>query len=195
MSADRGAPARRPWRLSLMIILTALTAACSGAAQGAGGAGFVSGNGATGVIPAAERTGAPEVEGTTLDGEQIALRDLRGPVVINFWASWCGPCVKEAPALRNVAAAYKGRVSFIGVNVKDETAAAQNFEQDFKVPYPSWEDPAAAIAASFGGIGPSALPSTLVLDAEYRVAVRLFGSVDEPQLSSHLDTVLDQARD
>ena len=156
---------RRHLLMVCVVVFALLSAGCSGTAQGTAGAGFVAGDGATGVIPAAERAAAPEVDGVTLDGERIVLEELPAPVVINFWASWCGPCAKEAPALRNVARAYDGRVSFIGVNVKDESAAARRFERDFDVPYPSWEDQAASIAASFGGIGPAALPSTIVLDA------------------------------
>ena len=178
-------------RLSLLVVIVLLAAGCSGAAQGAPG-DFVAGDGTAATIPVAERQPAPAVEGTTLDGKALALADMPGPVVVNFWASWCGPCAKEAPALRNVAKAYEGRVSFVGVNVKDQPAAALSFERDFDVQYPSWEDEAAAIAASFGGIGPAALPSTIVLDAEHRVAARLFGAIDEPQLSRELDRVLDE---
>ena len=170
-----------------------LLAGCSGA-RGEPGGGFVAGDGSSAAIPAAERDAAPAVEGTTLQGEPLALADLEGPVVVNFWASWCGPCVKEAPALRNVARAYEGRVTFVGVNVKDQPAAARAFERNFRIPYPSWEDEAAAIAASFGGIGPAALPSTIVLDAQHRVAARLFGAVDEARLSAQLDLVLSEGR-
>lgn len=177
-------------RLPLVVVFALIASACSGAAQGAPTAGFVAGDGSQSVIPAAERELAPVVEGETLAGEPLALADLRGPVVVNFWASWCGPCAKEAPALRNVATAYDGRVEFVGVNVKDQPAAARTFEESFKVQYPSWYDETASIAASFGGIGPAALPSTIVLDAQHRVAVRLFGAIDEPTLAGHLDRVL-----
>ena len=174
-----------------LVALALLAAACSGTAQGASGGGFIAGNGDAVAIEADERKPAPAVVGTTLDGEPLALADLKGPVVVNFWASWCGPCATEAPALQNVADAYEGQVSFVGVNVKDQLAAARNFETDYGVEYPSWEDQAASIAASFGGIGPAALPSTIVLDAEHRVAARLFGAVDEAKLSDHIDQVLD----
>jgi thiol-disulfide isomerase/thioredoxin len=178
-------------RLCSLVVIALLVAGCSGAAQGTPG-DFIAGDGSSATIPVDDRQPAPVVEGTTLDGDKLDLADLPGPVVVNFWASWCGPCAKEAPALGNVAKAYDGRVAFVGVNVKDRPAAALNFERDFDVEYPSWEDEAAAIAASFGGIGPAALPSTIVLDAEHRVAARLFGAVDEPQLSRELDRVLDE---
>ena len=178
--------------LVLVAALAMLITACSGAAQGAAGAGFVAGDGSTATIPIGEREPAPAVDGTTLDGERLALADLDGPVVVNFWASWCGPCAKEAPALQNVADAYDRRVSFVGVNVKDQPTAALNFERDFGVEFPSWEDEAASIAASFGGIGPAALPTTIVLDAEHRVAARMFGAINEPQLAKQLDIVLDE---
>jgi thiol-disulfide isomerase/thioredoxin len=176
----------------LAAVLAVLATACSGTSQAAPDQGFILGDGSATVVPVADREAAPAVEGVTLDGEQLALADMDGPVVVNFWASWCGPCDKEAPALRRVALAYDGRVRFVGVNLKDQTVAANNFEQTHEIPYPSWDDEAASIAAAFGGIGPAALPSTIVLDAEHRVAVRLFGAVDEPRLSAHLDAVLDE---
>ena len=178
-------------RLLILVVLAVLASACSGDAAARSDVGFVAGDGTSAVVPVAEREPAPEVSGTTLDGKTLALEDMPGPVVVNFWASWCGPCAKEAPALQNVADAYAGKVDFVGVNVKDQVAAARNFEVDFGVQYPSWEDEAASIAASFGGIGPAALPSTIVLDAEHRVAARLFGAVDEARLSDYLDRILD----
>lgn len=179
-------------RLLAAAALAVLALACSGAAQGVATGGYVAGDGSVAAIPVTQREPAPDVSAVTLEGEELALASLPGPVVVNFWASWCGPCAKEAPALQAVAEAYDGRVSFVGVNVKDQPAAARNFEQDFGVQYPSWFDEAASIAAGFGGIGPAALPSTIILDDEHRVAVRLFGAVDEVLLSSHLDEVLSE---
>ncbi|MBA2528923.1 MAG: TlpA family protein disulfide reductase [Euzebyales bacterium] len=183
-------------RVAVAALLLALSLAGCTARQAdeQGGQGYIAGDGRADIVAPEQREPAPAVDGVTLDGKRLALADLDGPVVVNFWASWCGPCAKEAPALQNVADAYAEKgVTVVGVNVKDQPAAARNFERDFGVRYDSWYDEAAAIAASFGGIGPAALPSTIVLDADHRVAVRLFGQVDEPRLSVYLDQVLREA--
>jgi thiol-disulfide isomerase/thioredoxin len=181
---------------AVSVLLTAalalLLAACfAGSAQDAGDTRSIHGGGRT-TTRAEEREAAPQVVATTLGGDEVALADFSGDVVlVNFWASWCGPCAQEAPHLVAIADEYADRgVSVMGVNVKDRPANARTFERDFGKPYPSWYDEAGTIAASFGGIGPAALPSTLVLDAEHRVAVRLFGAVSAAQLSIHLDRLL-----
>jgi thiol-disulfide isomerase/thioredoxin len=141
-----------------------------------------------------DRPPAPDLVAETLDGEELALRTLSGPVVVNFWASWCGPCVTEAPELRNVALGYADRgVSVVGVNVRDTAVNARRFEADLDIPFPSWLDPSSEIAAAFGGIGPAGLPSTLLLDEEHRVAVRLFGAVTYTQLRGYLEPLLAEA--
>jgi thiol-disulfide isomerase/thioredoxin len=191
-----GAMGRRSVIALFTVLALPLAACASGSAQEAGDTRFIAGAGAA-VIPVEERRPAPQVTGTTLDGDEVALADLAGDVVlVNFWASWCGPCAQEAPHLVAIANEYADRgVSLLGVNVKDRPANARTFERDFAKPYPSWHDEAGSIAASFGGIGPAALPSTLLLDAEHRVAVRLFGAVSAAQLSLHLDGLLGEDDD
>jgi thiol-disulfide isomerase/thioredoxin len=166
--------------LLILFVCALLAAACTGGESRAGE-----------LLPSEDRPSAPPVTATTLDGEVLDLADLEGPVVVNFWASWCGPCVAEAPELRNVADGYDAAgVSVVGVNVRDSEVNARRFEADLGIPFPSWSDPSSEIAASFGGIGPAALPSTLVLDADHRVAARLFGAVTFSQLRTYLDPVL-----
>lgn len=179
-------------RLLAVASLAVLLAACSSGSAAEQNARFIAAEGAT-VFARSERQPAPSVEAETLDGQMLDLDELVGPVVVNFWASWCGPCAREAPELQAVSEAYAGRVHLVGVNVKDQRANARAFERDFGIDYPSWYDPAATVAASFGGIGPAALPSTIVLDAEHRVAVRLFGAVTRAQLSGYLDPLLAEA--
>lgn len=142
------------------------------------------------VFDAAQRVPAPEIVGETIDGETLALADHDGPVVVNFWASWCGPCRDEAPHLNAVAQAYADQgVSVLGVNAKDDLANAQAFSSG-NLRFASWFDPDQAIASGFGDASPVGLPSTLILDADHRVAVRFFGSVTGATLGPALEQVL-----
>lgn len=89
-----------------------------------------------------------------------ALRDY--PVVVNVWASWCGPCRFEFPHLQRAAAEYGKRVAFLGVDKQDSDAAASTFLREEPVPYPSYTDPDEAIAESIGAdLG---LPDTAFYD-------------------------------
>lgn len=183
--------------MRLLLCILSLTLLATGCATGnatESEGDFVAGDGSVRTFSPAEREPAPAVTGTTLDGEALDLADLEGIVVVNFWASWCGPCATETPHLVAIANEYSDRgVSVLGVNVKDQPANARSFEREFSVPYPSLYDEAAAIAASFGGIGPAALPSTIILDAQHRVAVRAFGAVDAAKVSRYLDALLAEA--
>lgn len=77
---------------------------------------------------------------------------LRGyPVVINQWASWCGPCRFEFPFFQHLARRYRGEVAFLGVDSKDSASEPQRFLKQLPVPYPSYYDPATAIARVFDG--------------------------------------------
>jgi cytochrome c biogenesis protein CcmG, thiol:disulfide interchange protein DsbE len=91
------------------------------------------------------------------------LAELAGyPVVVNFWASWCGPCRFEFPTLQKLSARYGKRVAFIGVNSQDDTEAAATFLREEPVPYPSYVDPGKGMIEALGGIG--GLPDTAFYD-------------------------------
>lgn len=82
------------------------------------------------------------------------LADLRGyPIVVNVWASWCGPCRFEFPILQKLSARYGKRVGFLGINSEDDIYEAMEFLEKEPVPYPSFKDPDKAIADSLGAIG------------------------------------------
>jgi thiol-disulfide isomerase/thioredoxin len=88
---------------------------------------------------------------------------LRGyPVVVNVWASWCGPCRFEFPAFQNLSARYGKRVAFLGIDSEDSDDAARTFLEDEPVPYPSYTDPDKEIAESIGAV--RGLPDTAFYD-------------------------------
>ena len=93
------------------------------------------------------------------------LRELRGhPVVINKWASWCGPCRAELPILQQVSTERGKEIAFVGVNARDKRPAAERFIAQYPTPYPSYEDPGETIARELKA--PSNFPVTLFLDKD-----------------------------
>ena len=137
-----------------------------------------------------DRPAAPPISGTSLSGDPVDVSALEGPVVLNFWASWCGPCVSEAPHLAAISEQYAGRAHVIGVNLDSSETNARTFERDHGIPFPSIHDPSKTIAAALGRSGPAGVPTTLVLDAEHRVASRLLGAVTARELAPRLDALL-----
>ena len=96
------------------------------------------------------------------------LAALRGkPVVVNQWASWCGPCRYEFPFFQRLSAIYRGRVAFLGVDAQDSREAAAAFLRELPTPYPHFFDPTLAISREFkGGF---AWPTTAFYDARGRL--------------------------
>jgi cytochrome c biogenesis protein CcmG, thiol:disulfide interchange protein DsbE len=91
------------------------------------------------------------------------LAQLRGyPVVVNVWASWCGPCREEFPVLQQLSARYGKRVAFLGINSEDSTDAAATFLEEEPLSYPSYVDPHKGTLESLGGIG--GFPDTAFFD-------------------------------
>jgi len=92
------------------------------------------------------------------------LAELRGhPVVVNFWASWCGPCNQEAPIIQRVSLSQGRTVAFIGMDFNDERAAAKDFARRYPVTYPSYEDTTGRVLRSYGLSG--YVPATVFVDA------------------------------
>ncbi|MGW5261990.1 TlpA family protein disulfide reductase [Microbispora sp. NPDC004025] len=185
--------------------LTALAAAAAAATALAGCAGgqaaqprsgdtrFIAGDGRVEFFAAAQRHKAPVVEGQTLDGGPATL--TAGKVhVLNFWASWCAPCRAEAPVLKDIAATTKSKgVEFLGVNFKDLKASAQAYDRSVEPGYPSIYDQSGKVLLQFQGtVPPAAIPSTLIIDAQGRIAARALGAVKYDDLLSAVTKVTDE---
>jgi thiol-disulfide isomerase/thioredoxin len=131
------------------------------------------------LVPSNERARLPAFSGPTVTGGSFDLASLQGhPAVLNFWASWCGPCRAEQQGLAEASRRLgpKG-VRFVGVNIRDQRAAAAAYLQEFDVPYPSLFDQAARLPLLLAGEGPGSPPYTLVVDAQGRIAARVFGAL------------------
>ncbi len=156
------------------------------------GSGFVGGDGSIVIIDPSERVAAPEVRGSTLEGADIALSDFRGDIVVlNVWASWCAPCRAEAPELQEVWEESEGAgVQFIGLNTRDSTTAARGFVDTMGLTFPSVEDQDGRLQLLFAdSLPPQAIPSTLVIDREGRVAARALGRVSAGTLRGLIEEV------
>ncbi len=154
--------------------------------------GFVGGDGSITLVPVAERKPAPQVTGELLGGGTFDSASLAGKVIVyNVWGSWCAPCRKEAPALEAAAQATADKAQFVGINTRDLTPEpAEAFTRAFGVTFPSVFDPDGRELLKFGTqLPPSAIPSTIVVDAEGRVAARLLGETTETTLRNLVDDV------
>jgi thiol-disulfide isomerase/thioredoxin len=133
--------------------------------------------------PAVERVdGAmPALEGESLQGETLSPADYAGRVVVvNFWATWCGPCRREQPILSAAhAESGGGGPMFVGVDYRDDAAAARAYLDEFDVAYPSLSDEAGDIAYRFGV---PFLPTTVIVDAEGNLRYRVTGAIDAATL-------------
>jgi len=154
---------------------------------------YVAGDGSVVEVAPSDRGEPVAVTGTSAEGEPIDLAKWRGDVVVlNVWYAACGPCRAEAPDLRDIATEYAADgVKFVGVNTRDDAKTAQAFQRRFEIPYPSIIDSdGSAIVALRGQVSPQAVPTTLVIDSEGRVAARILGLADPSILRSLVDDAL-----
>jgi thiol-disulfide isomerase/thioredoxin len=139
---------------------------------------------------------AVEFSGRTIDGSTFRSSDARGnALVVNFWYAGCGPCRAEAPDLVALEKKWAAKgVHFVGVNVRDEAGQAAPFQATYKVPYPSVLDASSgAVQLAFarsGALKPNAIPTTVVLDKQGRIASSVLGELPG---RSVLDSLIDTA--
>jgi len=190
-------PVRSRRRRLVIVAVAALALALTGCASAAstGAVSEAAGEATITSVVAADRKLAPPVTGTTFDGKPFALGDhQKSLVVLNFWASWCPPCRAEGPGLETVSSAFAGQgVQFVGINTKEsDQAAARAYIASIKSTYPNVLDPEGAIGLAFttgGTLPPDAIPSTLVVDRQGRIAARILGPITVPRLTALLTSL------
>lgn len=134
--------------------------------------------------------------GPTLTGKAVSITSFRGhPVVLIFWASWCGPCHDEQPALNTAYATWRSRgVAFVGIDIRDTTTPAIAFQSEFKVPYPSIADVNATLAVDYRI--PSA-PALVFLNTQGKVAdvvLGALGTMSAADFSAEISKLLGSAK-
>lgn len=166
----------------VLIAVTAMTA--SGSLTACGRTQPVTAVGITRIAPD-DREALPAIAGPLLGGGTGSVADGAGRVVVlNNWASWCEPCREEIPLLVDAfGKADPSDVLFLGLNVSDEQVAATQFADETGMPYPSIVDADGALLATIPGVPAKALPSTVVIDRQGRIAARIIGPVHADEIT------------
>lgn len=171
---------RPPWSLHRNVIAVLGAVVLLGACQPfQGDHANVPYSSVRGMVPIDSVRPFPGLHGTTIAGEPLDTSAYRGRVlVVNVWASWCGPCRSETPALVQAAkdSAAQG-VQFLGVDTRDSDGEGLVFQRQFGVPYPSLSDPGGAVITQLpAGWVPPAVPGTIVVDRAGRLVARFYGA-------------------
>jgi cytochrome c biogenesis protein CcmG/thiol:disulfide interchange protein DsbE len=124
-----------------------------------------------------------------LNGDgSLKLSSLRGKViVVNFWATWCIPCKREAPLFQKAFERYKGQVTFVGVDTADFTGGGRKFLERYGVRYPNVRDPDTSVLDDYGGLP---IPRTYVIDRTWTVSGYIYGETREETLRSAIEEAL-----
>ena len=148
---------------------------------------LVAGAGA-GLLTPALRVGdrAPDFALADLDGRPVRLGDYAGrPVLLNFWASWCLPCVDEFPLLDAALEAHAADgLAVVGIVYRDRSEAARAFAEQFGAGWPMVMDPGEAVARAYGVYGP---PESWLIGSDGRVVSRQIGPYSADELDAELD--------
>ncbi|HWG64477.1 MAG TPA: TlpA disulfide reductase family protein [Streptosporangiaceae bacterium] len=197
--------APHPWRgrvlaTGVLAVAGVLATGCAGGAIAqntptSNGQSFVSGSPGTTVFKTGSGPMAPKLSGPKLGGGRLSLAANRGHVVVlNFWGSWCSPCRAEAPAMAALAAHFASSgVRFLGIDIRDSPATAQAYMSDFRITYPSFNDPSDNLALAFRNtVPPAGIPTTLVISRSGRITARVIGGVTYTGLKSLIGRAVSQ---
>jgi thiol-disulfide isomerase/thioredoxin len=178
-----------------LVLLTGCTATgADESTTGAGQAGYPQIERNLTHITPEQREPLPEITGPAL-GSQAMLSSRGYPgkvVVINVWGSWCAPCRSEAPELQAASEETKDTAQFLGITSKyHDPAQTLAFTRAFAITYPSIFDPTGKVLLDFAGVlPPSAIPSTMIIDSQGRLAARVLGPITTTTL---VDMITDVA--
>ncbi|GGS54540.1 TlpA disulfide reductase family protein [Streptomyces griseoviridis] len=192
------ARARRRAALATGAVAGALLLSACGSGGTSGGGGdthYITGANGIAAVDKGDRAAVPDLSGKTVDGEQLDVAAYKGKVVVlNVWGSWCPPCRAEAKNFEKVYQDVKDQgVQFVGINTRDtSTGPARAFEKEYGISYPSLYDPTGKLMLRFakGTLNPQAIPSTLVIDRDGRIAARTLQALSEEKLRAMLKPVL-----
>lgn len=176
-------------RKQLLFVSLLISLVVSGCASGIsnGDTGYVAGTRGVTLVEKNKRVSAPEIVGKTLDGT-VLITKPNTVTVVNVWASWCSPCRAEAPLLQDLSVKYPN-VNFVGILTRDNLSAAKSFVDNFKITYPSLIDDEILLKFK-SSLSANAIPTTLILDKNNRVAVRFSGAITAVGFEKYLNQVL-----
>jgi cytochrome c biogenesis protein CcmG/thiol:disulfide interchange protein DsbE len=134
---------------------------------------------------------APDFTLADLDGQPLRLEDLRGrPVIVNFWAHWCGPCVEEFPLLRDAAAAHAGDgLAIVGIVYRDRSEDARGFMARNGATWPAAMDPGERVADAYGILS---VPETFFIGRDGTVVARQIGQLSAASLDEKVAAIIDE---
>lgn len=182
---------RRPvWIAASVVAATLALSSCSSSGNSAD-YHFTGAQQVGTLIPVADRKPVPDFGGALLSGGKYDLSHYAGKaVVVNFWGTWCPPCVVETPQLETVYQRYRNKdVSFVGVDIKEGSRdAPRSFVADHHIDYPMIYDETGETALRMGNIRVQATPFTVLLDEKHRVA----GVYTAPLTPKDLEPMLDK---
>lgn len=143
------------------------------------------------VSPTAIGTMAPDFALADLDGNPIQLSELRGqPVIVNFWASWCGPCVEEFPLLRDAADRHsEDGLVVVGILYQDRSSAARGFMARNGGTWATAQDPGGRVAADYGIFAP---PETYFIGRDGTIVARQIGQFSKTSLDEKVAAIMDE---
>lgn len=130
-------------------------------------------------------TEAPDITATAMDGTQVKLSDLRGKTVfVNFWATWCGPCMQEMPEINALYPEYKDKIEFFTVSIDDARADYEKYTNESGFAFPMYFGDKNAVINDYGLQG---IPASYIIDKYGTITQSHIGGMKEKELRAFLD--------